>query len=57
MAITLEDLRGDRRRVRTERNVRLLLTAAAATSILISALIVRRRIDRLDLVSVLKTRE
>lgn len=40
MAITLEDLRGDRRRVRTERNVRLLLTAAAATSILISALIV-----------------
>lgn len=40
MAITLEDLRGDRRRVRTERNVRVLLTAAAATSILISALIV-----------------
>ena len=40
MAITLEDLRGDRRRVRTERNARLLLTAAAATSILISALIV-----------------
>lgn len=40
MAITLEDLRGDRRRVRTERNVRLLLTAAAATSVLISALIV-----------------
>ena len=40
MAITLEDLRGDRRRVRPARNVRLLLTAAAATSILISALIV-----------------
>jgi phosphate transport system permease protein len=40
MAITLEDLRGDRRRVRTERLVRVALTAAAATSILISALIV-----------------
>jgi phosphate transport system permease protein len=40
MAITLEDLRGDRRRVRTERFVRVALTAAAATSILISALIV-----------------
>src|SRR5688500_20351780 len=40
MAITLEDLRGDRRRVRTERTVRLALTAAAGTSILISALIV-----------------
>ena len=40
MAITLEDLRGDRRRVRTERLVRAALTAAAATSILISALIV-----------------
>lgn len=40
MAITLEDLRGDRRRVRTERNVRIVLTASAATSILISALIV-----------------
>jgi phosphate transport system permease protein len=40
MAITLEDLRGDRRRVRTERNVRIALTAAAGLSILISALIV-----------------
>jgi phosphate transport system permease protein len=40
MAITLEDLRGDRRRVRRERLVRVALTAAAATSILISALIV-----------------
>src|ERR671912_1331639 len=40
MSITLEDLRGDRRRVRTERTVRTALTAAAATSILISALIV-----------------
>jgi len=40
MAITLEDLRGDRRRIRTERAVRLVLTAAAGTSILISALIV-----------------
>jgi phosphate transport system permease protein len=40
MAITLEDLRGDRRRTRTERLVRIVLTAAAATSILISALIV-----------------
>jgi phosphate transport system permease protein len=40
MAITLDDLRGDRRRVRTERFVRAALTAAAATSILISALIV-----------------
>jgi len=40
MAITLEDLRGDRRRVRTERIVRTLLTAAAGTSVLISALIV-----------------
>jgi phosphate transport system permease protein len=40
MAITLEDLRGDRRRVRTERNMRVALTAAAGTSIVISALIV-----------------
>ncbi len=40
MAITLEDLRGDPRRVRTERAVRVTLTAAAATSIMISALIV-----------------
>ncbi len=40
MAITLQDLRGNRRRVRTERLVRAALTAAAATSILISALIV-----------------
>ena len=40
MAITLEDLRGDRRRVRTERVVRGALTAAAGTSILISGLIV-----------------
>ena len=40
MAITLEDLRGDRRRLRTERTVRIALTAAAGTSILISALIV-----------------
>ena len=40
MAITLEDLRGDRRRVRKEHLVRVALTAAAATSILISALIV-----------------
>ena len=40
MAITLDDLRGDRRRVRTERLVRVALTAAAGTSILISALIV-----------------
>jgi phosphate transport system permease protein len=40
MAITLEDLKGDRRRVRTERGIRLLLTAAAGTSILISGLIV-----------------
>ncbi len=40
MAITLDDLRGDRRRVRAERTVRIALTAAAATSILISALIV-----------------
>jgi phosphate transport system permease protein len=40
MAITLDDLRGDRRRVRRERAVRLALTAAAGTSILISALIV-----------------
>jgi phosphate transport system permease protein len=40
MAITLEDLKGDRRRVRTERLVRLALTAAAAMSILISVLIV-----------------
>jgi len=40
MAITLEDLRGDRRRTRTERAVRHALQAAAATSILISALIV-----------------
>lgn len=40
MAITLEDLRGDPRRVRTDRIVRLALTAAAGTSIVISALIV-----------------
>jgi phosphate transport system permease protein len=40
MAITLEDLKGDRRRSRTERTVRIALTAAAGTSILISALIV-----------------
>lgn len=40
MAITLEDLRGNRRRLRTERTVRIALTAAAWTSILISALIV-----------------
>jgi len=40
MASTLDDLRGDRRRVRAERTVRIVLTAAAATSILISALIV-----------------
>ena len=40
MAITLDDLRGDRRRVRTERFVRSALAAAAATSILISALII-----------------
>src|SRR5688572_12248340 len=40
MAITLDDLRGDRRRVRTERLVRSALAAAAATSILISALII-----------------
>jgi phosphate transport system permease protein len=40
MAITLDDLRGDRRRVRAERLVHVALTAAAATSIVISALIV-----------------
>ena len=40
MAITLEDLRGDRGRIRAERTVRVVLTAAAATSILISVLIV-----------------
>ncbi|MEO6318707.1 MAG: phosphate ABC transporter permease subunit PstC [Acidimicrobiales bacterium] len=40
MAITLEDLRGDRSRIRAERTVRVVLTAAAGTSILISALIV-----------------
>lgn len=40
MAITLQDLRGDRRRVRTERLVRVALTAAATASILISVLIV-----------------
>jgi phosphate transport system permease protein len=40
MAITLEDLRGDRRRVRKERNVRLAFTAAAGLSVVISALIV-----------------
>lgn len=40
MAITLDDLRGDRRRVRTERNVRAALTVAAGMSIVISALIV-----------------
>jgi phosphate transport system permease protein len=40
MAITLDDLRGDRRRVRKERNVRLAFTAAAGLSVVISALIV-----------------
>lgn len=40
MAITLEDLRGDPRRSRREGAVRAALTVAAATSILISALIV-----------------
>ena len=40
MAITLADLRGDRRRVRNEKAVRVVLTAAAGTSVLISALIV-----------------
>lgn len=40
MAITLEDLRGDPRRVRAERTVRVALTAAAGLSIVISALIV-----------------
>lgn len=40
MSITLEDLRGDRRRTRNERFVRLALLAAAATSVLISILIV-----------------
>lgn len=40
MAITLEDLAGDRRRTRTERAVHTALLAAAATSIVISALIV-----------------
>jgi phosphate transport system permease protein len=40
MAITLEDLRGDRRRTRNERFVRLALLAAAATSVVISILIV-----------------
>ncbi len=40
MAITLEDLRGDRGRIRAERTVRVVLTGAAATSILISVLIV-----------------
>ncbi len=40
MAITLEDLRGDPRRARRERSVRFAVTAAAAMSILISALIV-----------------
>jgi phosphate transport system permease protein len=40
MAITLEDLKGNPRRVRTERFVRVALTAAAGLSIVISALIV-----------------
>jgi len=40
MAITLDDLRGDRQRVRKEHFVRIALTAAAGTSILISGLIV-----------------
>ena len=40
MAITLDDLRGDPRRTRNERAVRIVLTAAAAMSIVISALIV-----------------
>jgi phosphate transport system permease protein len=40
MAITLDDLRGDPRRVRRERVVRWLFTAAAGVSILISLLIV-----------------
>ncbi|HJR26840.1 MAG TPA: phosphate ABC transporter permease subunit PstC [Acidimicrobiales bacterium] len=40
MAITLDDLRGDPRRTRNERAVRVVLTAAAGMSIVISALIV-----------------
>ena len=40
MAITLDDLRGDPRRVRKEHAVRYALTAAAGMSILISALII-----------------
>jgi phosphate transport system permease protein len=40
MAITLRDLRGDARRLRTERLVRVALLAAAVLSIVISALIV-----------------
>jgi phosphate transport system permease protein len=40
LTITIEDLRGDPRRIRRDRAVRLLLTGAAATSIVISALIV-----------------
>jgi phosphate transport system permease protein len=38
--LQLADLRGDPRRLRTERVVRVLLTAAAAVSVLISAGIV-----------------
>lgn len=38
--LAVEDLRGDRRRVRKESTVRYLLFAAAATSILVSVLIV-----------------
>jgi phosphate transport system permease protein len=38
--LTLDDLRGDRRRVRTEQIVRWVLTAAATVSILVSAAIV-----------------
>jgi phosphate transport system permease protein len=40
VALTIEDLGGDHRRMRADRAVRRLLTAAAATSLLISALIV-----------------
>jgi len=39
-SITIEDLRGDPRRMRTERIVRVLLAMAAAVSLVISALIV-----------------
>ena len=39
-SITVEDLRGDPRRMRTERIVRVLLAMAAAVSLVISALIV-----------------